>query len=46
MSKKTSPAVIGAFVIGAVALLAIGVALFGGGELFKKRINYVAYFEE
>ena len=46
MSKKTSPTVIGAFVIGAVALLAIGVALFGGGELFKKRINYVAYFEE
>ena len=46
MSKKTSPAVIGAFVIGAVALLALGVALFGGGELFKKRINYVAFFEE
>jgi paraquat-inducible protein B len=46
MSKKTSPAVIGAFVIGAVALLALGVALFGGGELFKKRINYVAYFDE
>jgi paraquat-inducible protein B len=46
MSKKTSPAVIGGFVIGAVALLAFGVALFGGGELFKKRINYVAYFEE
>jgi paraquat-inducible protein B len=46
MSKKSNPAVIGAFVIGAVALLAFGVALFGGGELFKKRINYVAYFEE
>ena len=46
MSKKTSPAVIGGFVIGAVSLLALGVALFGGGELFKKRINYVAYFDE
>lgn len=46
MSKKTNPAVIGAFVIGAAALLALGVALFGGGELFKKRVNYVAYFEE
>jgi paraquat-inducible protein B len=46
MSKKSNPAVIGAFVIGAVSLLALGVALFGGGELFKKRINYVAYFEE
>jgi paraquat-inducible protein B len=46
MSKKSNPTVIGAFVVGAAALLALGVALFGGGELFKKRINYVAYFEE
>jgi paraquat-inducible protein B len=46
MSKKSNPAIIGAFVVGAVSLLAVGVALFGGGELFKKRINYVAYFEE
>ena len=46
MSKKSNPAVIGAFVVGAVGLLALGAALFGGGELFKKRVNYVAYFEE
>ena len=46
MSKKSNPAIIGAFVIGAVALLALGVALFGGAELFKKRLNYVAYFDE
>ncbi len=46
MSKKSNPAVIGAFVVGAMSLLALGVALFGGGELFKKRFNYVAYFEE
>lgn len=46
MSKKSNPAVIGAFVVGAVSLLALGIALFGGGELFKKRFNYVAFFEE
>jgi len=46
MSKKSNPALIGGFVVGAVALLAIGVALFGGAELFAKRFNYVAYFEE
>lgn len=46
MSKKSNPAMIGGFVVGAVALLAIGVALFGGAELFAKRFNYVAYFEE
>jgi paraquat-inducible protein B len=46
MSKKSNPAIIGGFVVGAVALLALGVALFGGGELFKERVHYVAYFEE
>jgi paraquat-inducible protein B len=46
MSKKSNPAMIGAFVVGAVGLLALGVALFGGSELFRKRVNYVAYFEE
>jgi len=46
MSKKSDPAMIGAFVVGAVGLLALGVALFGGSELFRKRVNYVAYFEE
>lgn len=46
MSKKSSPAVIGGFVVGAVVLLAGGIALFGGAELFAKRDVYVAYFEE
>jgi paraquat-inducible protein B len=46
MSKKSNPAMIGAFVVGAVSLLALGVAVFGGSQLFKKRVNYVAYFEE
>jgi len=46
MSKKSNPTLIGAFVVGAVALLATGVALFGGAELFAKRSIYVAYFVE
>ena len=46
MSKKSNPVVIGGFVVGAALLLAAGVALFGGSELLKKRVNYVAYFEE
>lgn len=44
MSKKSNPTLIGAFVVGAVALLAIGVSLFGGAELFAKRSAYIAYF--
>ena len=46
MSKHANPTAIGGFVVGAVALLAVGVALFGGSELFAQRIHYVAYFQE
>jgi len=46
MSKKSNPTMIGGFVVGAAVLLAVGVALFGGAEIFSKRYNYVAYFEE
>ncbi len=46
MIKKSNPTVIGAFVVGAVLLLAAGIALFGGAELLAKRNVYVAYFTE
>ncbi len=46
MSKKSNPTVIGAFVVGAVLLLAIGAILFGGAELLAKRTIFVAYFTE
>jgi len=46
MSKKSNPTMIGGFVVGAVMLLAVGVALFGGAELFAKRYHFVAYFDE
>jgi len=46
MSKQTHTTLIGAFVVGAIALIAIGAALFGGTELFKQRTIYVAYFDE
>lgn len=46
MSKKSNPTLIGAFVVGATVLLAAGVALFGGAELFAERDRYIAYFAE
>jgi phospholipid/cholesterol/gamma-HCH transport system substrate-binding protein len=46
MSKKSNPTLIGAFVVGAVALLALGVAVLGGAELFAKKDIFVAYFDE
>lgn len=45
MSKQTNPTLIGAFVIGAVVLIAVGVALFGGSELFRETTRYVTYFD-
>ncbi len=45
MSKKSNPTLIGVFVIGAVALLAIAVVLFGGAELFAPRTQAVSYFK-
>ncbi len=45
MSQKISPTLIGAFVVGAVALLVIGVVAFGSGQLFRKTQEFVLYFE-
>jgi paraquat-inducible protein B len=44
MSNTSNPARIGAFVLGALALLVVGVALFGGTELFGKKSYFVTYF--
>jgi paraquat-inducible protein B len=44
MTKKANPKLIGAFVIGAVALAAIGVVIFGSGRFFAERHAYVLFF--
>ena len=44
MSKKISPTLIGAFVVGAVALLVVAVIAFGSGQLFRKTQQFVLYF--
>jgi paraquat-inducible protein B len=46
MSKQSSPTVIGAFVVGAVVLIAVGFALFGGAQMFAQKNRYVAVFSE
>ena len=45
MNKKISPTLIGAFVIGAVALLVIAVIVFGSGRLFRQTREFVLYFD-
>jgi paraquat-inducible protein B len=44
MTKKVNPKLIGAFVLGAVALAAIGVIIFGSGKFFTETARYVLFF--
>ena len=46
MSQKARPTLIGAFVVGAVALVVVGLLLFGSGRFFTDRTRWVAYFDE
>ncbi len=45
MSKKANKTVIGAFVVGAIALLVAGVLIFGTGKFMQKTYSYVLYFQ-
>ena len=44
MTKKANPKLIGAFVLGAVALAAIGVVIFGSGRFFAQKFEWVLFF--
>lgn len=45
MGSKVSPKVIGAFVVGGIALVMAGVIFFGGGKVFQEKTPYVIFFE-
>lgn len=44
MGKKANPALIGAFVVGALALAVLGVVVLGSGQFFKDVSKFVMYF--
>lgn len=46
MSRRSNPTVIGAFVVGAVILIAGGFAIFGGAQVFAEKNRFVALFDE
>lgn len=46
MSKQANPTLIGAFVVGAVALTAMAVIFFGGRQLFTEEEDFIIFFEE
>ena len=45
MSKQASPTLIGAFVIGAIALALAAIIILGGGKLFTRQVPVVMYFD-
>jgi paraquat-inducible protein B len=44
MRRQANPKLIGAFVLGGLALLGLGLVIFGGTRWFGERSTYVAYF--
>ncbi len=45
MNRKTSRSLIGAFVLGAIALVVAGIVVFGSGRFFKKTRTFVMFFD-
>src|ERR1700675_3901096 len=45
MNKKISPTLIGAFVVGALALIVAAVLILGSGKLFLHSRDFVLYFD-
>jgi paraquat-inducible protein B len=45
MGRRANPTLIGAFIVGAVALIVIGLLVFGRGQLFTETRAFVLYFD-
>jgi paraquat-inducible protein B len=45
MGKRPNPALIGGFVVGAVALVVLAIVTFGSGAFFRTRLSYVLFFQ-
>ncbi|MDR2429492.1 MAG: MlaD family protein [Puniceicoccales bacterium] len=46
MSKPANTSLIGAFVLGGILLLVVGIGLFGAGRFGAKKLNLICYFED
>ena len=45
MSRRANPSLVGAFVLGALALAVAAITVFGSGRLFRETTPFVCYFE-
>jgi paraquat-inducible protein B len=45
MSKPANPFIIGSFLVGSLVLIITAILIFGGGQLLKKKSQYVIYFD-
>src|SRR5260370_7809491 len=45
MARQPKKTVIGAFVVGAVALATVAITVFGSGKFFQKRFPFVMFFD-
>ena len=45
MSKRVSPAIIGAFVVGSFAILVVALIVVGSGRMFTKPIRFICMFQ-
>ena len=45
MSQQANKTLIGGFVVGALALVVVGVLIFGSGKLFKSTNTYILFFD-
>jgi len=45
MSKMANKSVIGAFVVGAIALAVVAVVIFGSGKFFRKQLEFITFFQ-
>ena len=46
MAKQVSKTVIGGFVISSMALLVAAIIVFGSGQIFEEKVEYVMFFDE
>jgi paraquat-inducible protein B len=46
MKKKIKPELVGGFVVGSIALLILYIVIFGSGQMFRKKTEFILVFDQ